>query len=196
MGRIREHSLSISITNKGKSYENSYSCYRDTLLRYRLQWSQQKTYQVSITNNLEDELIAPVLLTSPNNDQQIFSDDYVTAETEDQILTGDPAHLAGRISENRGTSYIVHSVKHESGTLLKPGATITFEISTNEKSLRILAMVAPTKTPDNYVTGIINIDGPISEKSLTRYDIGHDEGRRTRQATSNTNAVTVVIVKK
>ena len=155
-----------------------------------------ETYQVSVTNNLTDELIAPVLITASENDHQIFSDEYVTTEAENQILTGDPARLARRISENLGTSYIVHSLKHESGLFLQSGATITFEVSTDEKSLRILAMVVPTKTSDNYVTGIINIDGPITEKELTRYDLGHDEGRRTRQATSNKNAVKVVVVQK
>ena len=157
-----------------------------------------ETYQVSVTNNLEDELLAPVLITSTANDKEIFSGDYVTAEAEDQILTGDPANLAKRIGLAGGRSIIAHSKEHASGVLLQPGSTITYEVTTDAKELRIISMVAPTITPDNYVTGVISLQGDskISSKNLARYDIGHNEGRRTRVSLDDDDAAKIVFVLK
>ena len=57
-------------------------------------------YTVTVTNNLEEELLAPILITSAGNDSEIFAGDYVTPEAEFQILTGDPGMLAERIGSD------------------------------------------------------------------------------------------------
>ncbi|MGR3289622.1 MAG: hypothetical protein ACU0C9_00285, partial [Paracoccaceae bacterium] len=55
------------------------------------------TYSVTVTYNLSQELLAPILITNVSNDSEIFLGAYVTPEAEDQILTGDPAMLVARI---------------------------------------------------------------------------------------------------
>ena len=157
-----------------------------------------ETYQVSVTNNLKEEFLAPVLITAASNDKEIFSGDYVTVEAEEQILTGNPSNLARRIGVAGGRSFIAQSKNNEHGPLLSPGSTITYEITTDEKELRILSMVAPTKSPDNYVTAVISLQGDskLNTKNLVLYDVGHNEGRRTRETLDNKAAAKVVFIKK
>ena len=57
------------------------------------------SYTITVTNNLDEELLAPILVTDAGNDGHIFDGTYVTSEAEDQILTGDPKMLAMRIGE-------------------------------------------------------------------------------------------------
>lgn len=157
-----------------------------------------ETYQVSFTNNLSEDHLAPVLITSTTNDKEIFSGDYVTAEAETQILTGDPARLARRIGLSGGRSFIAKSERNTSGPLLAPGATITYKITTDAKELRVLAMVAPSSKPDTYVTAVISLQGEssINSKKLSLYDIGHNEGRRTRVSLDDDDAAKVVFIRK
>ena len=50
---------------------------------------------------------------------------------------------------------------------------------TDATALRIIAMVAPTMVPDNYVSAVVNVaslmPGDSVTAPLTRFDIGHDE---------------------
>ena len=47
-------------------------------------------YIVTITNQMKDELLAPVLIAPVNKDKYIFDGLYVTKAAEHQILTGAP----------------------------------------------------------------------------------------------------------
>lgn len=39
-----------------------------------------ETYSITVTNNLDEELLAPILVTDASNDVEIFSAGYVTPE--------------------------------------------------------------------------------------------------------------------
>ncbi len=131
------------------------------------------TWTVTVTNNLKEELLAPILVTSAANDAEIFKMGYVTPEAEEQILTGDPARLAARIGAD---AMVGHGTDGPPGVLLAPGKSVSFAIETDATSVRVLAMIAPTKVPDNYVTGVVDLQGgKMIEAGLLRYDIGHDE---------------------
>jgi len=136
------------------------------------------TYTITITNTLEDELLAPVLVTDVANDDAIFTMGYVTDAAEHQILTGDPVELVSAIGENYTT--VAHGMDGPPGVLLAPGKSIEFDVTTDARALRILAMVAPTKVGDNYVSTIVDVAGHDSMMALagdlSRFDIGHDEG--------------------
>ncbi len=133
------------------------------------------SYTVTVTNNLDKELLAPILITSAANDAEIFTGGYVTPEAEEQILTGDPGKLAARIGAD---AMVGHGTDGPPGVLLAPGKSVSFEISTDDTSVRVLAMIAPTEVPDNYVTNVVDLHGAKTvEAPLMRYDIGHDEKR-------------------
>jgi hypothetical protein len=53
-------------------------------------------------------------------------------------------------------------------------------------------MVAPTKVPDNYVSGLIVLGMDSRPITLNRYDIGHDEGRKTTELVSAGAALVTV----
>jgi len=134
------------------------------------------TYSVTVTNNLSEELLAPILITNVSNDAEIFMGNYVTPEAEDQILTGDPAMLAARIGPD---AMVGAGTDGPPGVLLAPGKSVTFEIKTEATAVRVISMVAPTLSPDTYVTSVIDLTGQDTiEGSLTRFDIGHDEGTK------------------
>ncbi len=131
------------------------------------------TYTVTVTNNLKEELLAPILITNAANDSEIFAGNYVTPEAEEQILSGDPARLAARIGPD---AMVGHGTDGPPGVLLAPGKSVSFEIETGATSVRVIAMIAPTMVPDNYVTNVVDLSGGKTvEAGLQRYDIGHDE---------------------
>lgn len=134
------------------------------------------TYSVTVTNNMDEELLAPILITDAKYDTEIFDMSYVTPEAEHQILTGDPAQLAARIGPD---AMVGHGTDGPPGVLLAAGKSVTFEITTEATSLRVLSMVAPTMVPDNYVSAVIDLgmDGMMAH-TLDRFDIGHDEGTK------------------
>ena len=136
-------------------------------------FAQAGSWTVTVTNNLKDELLAPILITSAANDGEIFQKGYVTPEAEEQILTGDPGKLAARIGPDAKGG---HGTDGPPGELLAPGKSVSFEIETDATSVRVLAMIAPTAVPDNYVTNVVDLSGGGKvEAGLLRYDIGHDE---------------------
>jgi hypothetical protein len=135
------------------------------------------SYKVTVTNNLDDELLAPILITDVKNDTEIFDMGYVTPEAEHQILTGDPVQLAERIGPD---AMVGHGTDGPPGVLLAAGKSVTFEITTDSHALRVISMVAPTKVPDNYVTAVIELGmDDMASQTLDRFDIGHDEGTKT-----------------
>jgi hypothetical protein len=151
-------------------------------------------YTITVTNNLADELLAPIVVTSTSHDIDFFDGVYVTPAAEEQILTGDPARIVERIGADMVA--VGHGEDGPPGVLLAPGDSVTFEFDTDATSLRILAMVAPTMVPDHYVTNVVDIQA-ITEVTvvLDRFDIGNDEGTMTRTSVG-TGAATVVITRQ
>lgn len=131
-------------------------------------------YMLTITNMMDDELLAPVLVARHRYDRDIFKDMYVTAEAQEQILTGDPAMLAKRIGKN---AIVQHGEDGPPGVLLAPGKSITISVSGRD-TVRVIAMVAPTQYADHFVTALVNPKSALPVM-LDRYDIGFDEGTRT-----------------
>ncbi len=130
------------------------------------------SYEVTVTNTMAHELIAPVLVTGTDHDKAIFKGNYVTPEAEVQVLTGDPAKLAAAIGKD---VTVAHGEDGPPGVLLAPGKSITFTVTTEAKEIRLFAMVAPTEKPDNYLTATIALE-PSMEKSMTKaMDKGMDK---------------------
>ena len=118
------------------------------------------SYKITVTNTMDSELLAPVLVTDAANDKYIFTGQYVTPQAEEQILTGDPAALAKRIGARAMAGHranIAAGKDGPPGVLLAPGKSLVFIINTEAEALRLLAMVAPTQVPDNYVTAVIDL---------------------------------------
>ncbi len=115
-----------------------------------------ETYKITITNTMGTELFAPVVVVATAHDGKIFSGNYVTAAAEEQILTGDPAKLVASIGSDAS---VAHGTDGPPGVLLAPGKSITFQLETDVKELRFIAMVAPTEVPDNYLTAVVDLTG-------------------------------------
>ena len=129
---------------------------------------------ITITNNMDDELLAPIVIAPVRSDDKIFVGNYVSAAAEHQILTGDPMKTVEMIGRK---ATVGHGTDGPPGVLLAPGKSITISVKAKKgQALRILAMVAPTRYADHFVTGIINVGAGIPI-TLDRLDIGHDEGR-------------------
>ena len=138
--------------------------------------SAQMSYEVTVTNKMDKELLAPILVAPVSEDGKIFAGKYVSKEAEHQILTGDPGMLAKAIGSGASVG---HGKDGPPGVLLAPGKSVSFAISTGAKKLRVLAMVAPTMYKDHYVTAVVDLGGKAMDVSLDRFDIGHDEKRMT-----------------
>jgi pentapeptide MXKDX repeat protein len=117
-------------------------------------------YEVTVTNSMPTEFIAPVLVTGTDHDGAIFANHYVTREAEAQVLTGDPAKLAAKIGSD---ATVAHSDGGAPGVLLAPGKSLTFKVETAAKEIRVFAMVAPTEKPDNYLTATVKL-APMDDK--------------------------------
>jgi hypothetical protein len=139
-------------------------------------------YKVTITNNLAEELFAPIVVTHASNDDLLFDDkNYVTEAAEHQILTGEPDELVAAIGEGVAVG---HGSAGPPGVLLPSGESVVIMFNGDATALRILAMVAPTllkddgtpRYPDNFVSAVADVpmDAPVTVP-LSRFDIGYDE---------------------
>ena len=155
--------------------------------------SSHVTYEVTVTNDMEDELLAPVLVAPVAEDGKIFVERYVSPEAEHQILTGDPAMLAAAIGDEAA---VAHGMDGPPGVLLAPGKSITFEVASHAAEVRVLAMVAPTMYEDHYVTAVVELNGEPMSIGLDRFDIGYDEGRKTIEPVADAVATVQVVVKQ
>ena len=153
-------------------------------------------FEITVTNNLSDELLAPIVVTSASNDAHFFEGNYVTKAAEHQILTGDPAMVIESIGG--GGAAVGHGSDGPPGVLLAPGKSVSFTFESNATTLRILAMIAPTVVPDNYVSAVVDVHVPGSVMvQLSRFDIGHDEGMmKNSMVMASENAGTVTIMRK
>ncbi|WP_296426224.1 hypothetical protein [Yoonia sp.] len=150
------------------------------------------SYTVTVTNNMTEELFAPIVVTDAANDGALFTMGYVTDAAEAQILTGDPKTVVAAIGMDMVT--VAHGEDGPPGVLLAPGKSITFTVDTNATALRVLAMVAPTMVPDNYVTALVDLNAGGITVDLPRFDIGHDEGTKTNSPVA-ASAGTISFVK-
>ena len=148
-------------------------------------------YILTITNTMDDELLAPILVTRTKHDREIFEHHYVTPEAEVQILTGDPGDLAERIGKN---AIVRHGSDGPPGVLLAPGKSIEIPVS-GRAAVRLIAMVAPTEFPDHFVTAVINPRAELPVM-MDRYDIGHNEGTKTTKFVSSAAAMISVRIDK
>ena len=155
--------------------------------------SSHVSYEVTVTNNMEDELLAPVLVAPVAEDGKIFVERYVSPEAEHQILTGDPGMLAEAIGDEAA---VAHGMDGPPGVLLAPGKSITFEVASHAEEVRVLAMVAPTMFEDHYVTAVVQLNGEPMSVGLDRFDIGYDEGRKTIEPVADAVATVQVAVKQ
>ena len=135
------------------------------------------SYTVEVMNDLAMEFFAPIVVTRVNDEHYLFDGSSVTAEAEHQILFGPPTMLVGAIGE--GDATVFHGDAGPPGVLLPAGMSESGMFETDATALRIIAMVAPTMVPDNYVSAVVNVASLMSGDSvtapLTRFDIGHDE---------------------
>jgi hypothetical protein len=153
------------------------------------------TYSITVTNTLSEELLAPIIVTDAANDAVFFTGNYVTAEAEEQILTGDPSQVVMALGE--GNAAVGHGNDGPPGVLLAAGDSVTFEFETDATALRILAMVAPTMVPDNYVTNVVDIHASDEVTvMLHRFDIGHDEMSMDNMMVMSDGGATVVITRQ
>ena len=84
-----------------------------------------------------------------------------------------------------GDDYTITITNQMKDELLAPGKSIKIKVSGGKSNVvRVIAMVAPTKVPDNYVSGLIVLGMDSRPTTLDRYDIGHDEGRKTTELVS------------
>ena len=129
------------------------------------------TYDIMVTNNLSDELFAPIVVTRVNDEYFLFNGADVTPQAEHQILFGGPMMVIDAIEEGNAVFF---------QGKLPSGESVSGMFDTDATALRIFAMVAPTMVPDNYVSAVVNIanlmmSGDSVTAPLTRFDIGHDE---------------------
>ena len=134
-------------------------------------------YTVKVMNDLAEEFFAPIVVTRVNDEHYLFDGTSVTAEAEHQILFGPPTMVVGAIGE--GDASVFHGNAGPPEVLLPAGDTKYGAFKTDATALRIIAMVAPTMVPDNYVSAVVNVASLMAGDSvtaqLTRFDIGHDE---------------------
>ena len=134
------------------------------------------TYTVEVMNDLAMEFFAPIVVTRVNDEHYLFDGTSVTAEAEHQILFGGESMVLDAIGKEDAVS---DQGTDGPGFLLGSGKTLPIPFSTDATALRIIAMVAPTMVPDNYVSAVVNVaslmPGDSVTAPLTRFDIGHDE---------------------
>ena len=130
------------------------------------------SYEVTVTNTMKTELIAPVLVAGTENDSHIFAGKYVTPEAEVQVLTGDPKKLAARIGEGAA---VAHGEDGPPGVLLAPGKSLTFTVKTAAPEIRIFAMIAPTEKPDNFLTATVKLASAMMDDKMAAKPMADDK---------------------
>ena len=138
-----------------------------------------REYTITVKNTLPGERLAPILIVGDADDRKIWVGNYVSPEARTQFTTGNPGPLAAVLGGDQG----------QPGNL-GVGKDITFTFKTTAKKARLTAMVHPDKTPDNYVTALLDLQAG-GTTPLERFDIGDDEGRRTVVKVGPAGTVTV-----
>lgn len=136
-------------------------------------------YSITIENMLAEEKFAPILVVGDADDGKIWVGDYVSKEARTQFTIGNPSPLSDALGGDQ-------SLPGKLGV----GGKVTFEFKTSAKKARITAMVHPDKTPDNYVTALVDLKSGTVVK-MERFDIGDDENRKTVEKIGPAGQVTV-----
>ena len=139
-------------------------------------------YKVTVTNNLMEKL-APIVVTHASNDAHLFTkDNYVTEAAEYQILSGWPCMVTDAIGEQAVSNHPTQpACVEENKVTVAPGeSSEPIMFNGDATALRIIAMVAPSMVPDNYVSAVVNVaalemPGDYITAPLSRFDIGDDE---------------------
>ncbi|MGE0358086.1 MAG: hypothetical protein AB7P08_14375 [Burkholderiales bacterium] len=138
-----------------------------------------REYTVTVKNTLAGERLAPILIVGDADDSKIWVGRYVSGEAHTQFTTGNPGPLAAVLGGDQG----------QPGNL-GVGGEVTFTFKTTARKARITAMVHPDRTPDNYVTALVDLSAH-GATPLERFDIGDDEGRKTVQKVGPAGTVTI-----
>ena len=141
--------------------------------------TEGREYTVTVKNSLAKERFAPILIVGNADDGKIWVGKYVSSEAHTQFTTGNPGPLAAVLGGDQG----------QPGGL-GVGQEVTFKFKTNARKARLTAMVHPDFTPDNYVTGLIDLQAG-GTTALERFDIGDDEGRKTVLKVGPAGTVTI-----
>ena len=141
--------------------------------------SEGREYTITVKNTLPGERIAPVLVVGDADDTKIWVGNYVSPEARTQFTTGNPGPLAAKLGGDQG----------QPGTI-GVGGEITFKFKTHAKKARLTAMVHPDKTPDNYVTALLDLSR-AGTTALERFDIGDDEKRYSVVKVGPAGSVTI-----
>ena len=152
-------------------------------------------YKVTVTNSLMEKL-APIVVTHASNDAYLFTkDNYVTDAAEDLILRGWPCMVTDAIGEDAVSNHPTQPacVEENKVTVAAGESSEPIMFNGDATALRIIAMVAPSMVPDNYVTAVADVpmEGSVTVP-LFRFDIGYDEGDMDIQLVDE-NAGTVTI---
>ncbi len=127
--------------------------------------AEGREYTITVKNTLARERFAPILVVGDADDGKIWVGQYVSPEARTQFTTGNPGPLAAKLGGDQG----------QPGGL-GVGQEVTFKFKTTARKARLTAMVHPDITPDNYVTGLIDLQAG-GTTALERFDIGDDEKR-------------------
>ena len=160
---------------------------------------EEMGYQITVTNGLSAEKLAPIVVTRASDDDQLFTiDNYVTDAAEDQILRGWPCLVLDAVGEgnaasNHLTDMQPQCMEENKVTVAAGESSEPIMFDTDATALRILAMVAPSMVPDHYVSAVVDVpmEGSVTVP-LSRFDIGYDEETMSIQLVAeNVGTVTI-----
>ena len=138
-------------------------------------------YTIEVMNDLSEKL-APIVVTRANDEHYLFDGMYVTDEAKDLILRGWPCMVTDAIGEDAVSNHPTQPacVEENKVTVAAGESSEPILFDTDATALRIIAMVAPSMVPDNYVSAVVNVaalkmPGDYIMAPLSRFDIGDDE---------------------
>ena len=138
-------------------------------------------YTIEVMNGLPEKL-APVVVTRANDEHYLFDGVYVTEAAEDLILRGWPCMVTDAIGADAVSNHPTQPecLEENKVTVAAGESSEPIAFDTDATALRIIAMVAPSQVPDNYVSAVVNVaalkmSGDYITAPLSRFDIGHDE---------------------
>ena len=138
-------------------------------------------YTIEVMNDLSEKL-APIVVTRANDEHYLFDGMYVTEAAKDLILRGWPCMVTDTIGEDAVSNHPTQPVCVEENkvTVAAGGSSEPIMFDTDAAAFRIIAMVAPSMVPDNYVSAVVNVaalemPGDYIMAPLSRFDIGDDE---------------------
>lgn len=86
------------------------------------------------------------------------------------MVTWEPHKIVRSIGHD---VFVVHGTDGPPGVLLEPRGEVSIDIENAATSLRILAMVAPTMVPDNFVTNVIVMTFTHGQRARSAQPVRH-----------------------